>query len=268
MSLPMVRVVAVTTGRDPAPAQEILARRLASRLGVDYVPRSRGSLGQTGLGPQAAVVVVERGRLTIRTGQGALRYHPGMALHRIRLLRSGGLDPMVQAMGLRPGDRVLDATVGPAWDALVAAWATGEQGEVLGLEKVPALALLTAEGLRAYPWPSPDVAAAASRIRIEAEDHLAFLRARPAGSFDVVYFDVMFQQGLPGSQAMRAWRELADPGELTPEALALARIVARRRVVVKERRDSERLALLQPPRLEGGSSSRVVYAVWESEAGS
>lgn len=272
--------VLVTTGRDPLPRQEADALRLAAELGARYVPRGTLGLsrlaaavrpgpgspapagGAAGRRPRPLVLVVERQRLSLYADGRELYYHPGMALQRIRRLRQGRPDPMVEAMELALGDRVLDATLGLGADALVASAVVGPEGRVVGLERVPVLAVLVREGLRGYPWPDPVVAAAAGRIEVRAADHRQWLRQQPAGSFDVVYFDVMFERPLSGSAAMAAWRRVAFEGALEPEVLQEARRVARRCVVLKDRRDSSRLDALKPPRLTGGHSSRVVYGVW------
>lgn len=260
--------VLVTTGREPLPEQEAQAQRLAQELGARYVPRSSIRLSRlrsaapSSRADRPLVLVVERQRLCLHADGQELFYHPGMALQRIRRLRQGRPDPMVEAMGLQAGDRVLDATLGLAADALVAAAVVGPEGQVVGLERVPALAVLVREGLRRYPWPDPELAAAAARIQVQAADHRDWLARQVDGSFDVVYFDVMFERPLSGSAAMAAWRRVAFEGPVTPETLQQARRVARRCVVLKDRRDSTRLAQLQPPALAGGRASRVVYGVW------
>lgn len=255
----------VTTTRRPSPELEERARRLAAELGVPFTRRRDRPLACPEQAPACAFLVVERDGLAVQVAGRRLTYHPGMALHRIRALQAGATDPMVEAMGLEGGEQVLDATLGLGSDALVAAYAVGPQGSVTGVEKVPALAALTREGLRRYPWEQPALAEAAARIRVVAADHRAFMEGCGRGSFDVVYFDAMFERTLSGSSAMAAWRLVADERPLAPEAVALALEVARRRVVVKDRRDSPRLAALSPPRLVGGRSSRVVYGVWELE---
>ncbi|HEY8498190.1 MAG TPA: class I SAM-dependent methyltransferase [Limnochordales bacterium] len=253
----------VTTARHPDEELERQARQLAHRLGLEYWPRRGRPLDPARAGPGRAFLVVERGGLAVHAGGRRIVYHPGMAVHRVRALREGHPDPMVEAMGLTGGEQVLDATLGLGSDALVAAFAVGPRGRVTGLEKVAALAALVEAGLASYPWRDPALAEAARRIEVRAADHRAFLAACPPGSFDVVYFDAMFERSLPGSASMAEWRQVADESPVEMEALQQARRVARRRVVLKERADSRRLARLEPPRLVGGRSSRVVFAVWE-----
>lgn len=253
----------VTTTRRPEPALEARARRLAAELGAVYLHRRDRPLVCPEQRPACAFLVVGQDGLAVHAGGRRLTYHPGLALHRIRALQAGAADPMVESMGLRGGEHVLDATLGLGSDALVAAFVAGPGGRVTGVERVGALAVLTREGLRHYPWEQAAVAEAAARIEVVAADHRAFMERCGRRAFEVVYFDAMFERTLSGSSAMAAWRLVADESPVTPEAVELALEVARRRVVVKDRRDSTRLAALSPPRLVGGRSSRVVYGVWE-----
>ena len=265
--LPAAELV-VTTGRQADEEQQRQARRLAEELGAVYRPRQAHSLGRLLAGPgpggpgRAAVLVVQRHRLVLHVGGEELFYHPGMALQRLRRLRRGRPDPLVEALGLQPGDTVVDATLGLAADALVASAVVGPHGRVVGLERVAVLAVLVREGLASYPWPDPELAQAAARIQVLACDHRDWLAAQPPRSADVVYFDAMFERPLSGSVSMAAWRRAAWEEPVQPEALQQAARVARRCVVLKDRRDSSRLASLRPARIVGGRSSRVVYGVW------
>jgi SAM-dependent methyltransferase len=175
-----------------------------------------------------------------------------MGALRVRRLRGRGAaasgDPFLDACGLRPGESVLDATLGLGADALVAAEAVGPGGRVVGIEAVPALAAWVAEGLAR----SPDTAA--SRIEVRAGDHLALLAAMPGGSHDVVVFDPMFRAARPEPGGFDVVRRLADPRPLSRESLEEARRVARRCVVVKDGApgwDLARLGLVPLPSARG-----------------
>lgn len=259
----------VTTGYLPAPQQWERARRLAEELGAPAVAREKLGLkevarhaGWTPGQPMPWILVVERTRLSLYAAGQRLFYHPGMAIGRLRRIAQGRGDPMLAAMGLLPGETVVDATLGLGADALVAAAAVGPGGLVIGLEIVPALAVLVREGLADYPWPDAESALAAARIQVHAADHRTWLGQAPDGSVDVVYFDVMFERPLSGSAAMATWRTAAFEGAVEPATILRARHVARRAVVLKDRRDSARLQRLAPPKIVGGRSSRVVYGVW------
>jgi len=253
----------VTTSRNATAEEEAQARALARDLGLPVRPR-RGAWRD--LGADAALVVT-RARLVVQTQAGEIFFHPGMARPRVRQLERGQSDVMVEAMGLRPGDTVLDCTLGLGTDALVAAYVVGEAGRVVGLEAVAVLAALVRWGMAHYDPGHDGLRAAMRRIEVVHADHEAYLPSLPPRSFDVVYFDPMFREPVHESAHMRPWRELACYKPLTPAAIAAARRVARRRVVVKERSGSPVFAELGMTRVVGGRKSRIAYGILDVDAG-
>lgn len=214
--------------------------------------------------PVSGALIVREEELSVWTPQGLLLYHPGMALHRVAALRRGENDSLVDAMGLRPGDSVLDCTAGLASDAVVCAHAVGSTGRVVALESVGVLALLLKVGLSQYPGQGPTLTAAMRRVRIRHAEHTQFLSSCTPKSFDVVYFDPMFAQPVTSSQGMAPLRPLANHVPLTSEALELASVVARRVVVVKDRRDGPLHTHMSWDAVHGGSRRRVVYLLREA----
>jgi len=253
----------VTTSRQADPRAERDAAAWAARLAVRSVPRAGRSIPTLCRDEEVeGALVHSSGRPpTYVSADGSVRYfyHPGMALTRIKHLRAGKGDPMVTAMGLAPGDRVLDCTLGRAADAIVAGFVVGPTSRVVGLESSLLLAELTIHGLGTYTPPNREVEAAMRAIDARHAEHLAFLRACPDGAFDVVYFDPLFSEPVPASSAMQPFRPLADHPPLAPEAVAEARRVARRCVVIKERPRAPLWAQLGVKRLVGGKGSSVAY---------
>ena len=250
--------LAVTTPLRPSAATEAQAREAAARRGLPYV--ARGALAAAEVaraaGVEALLVLSPRASI-LWTGGGERRWSAGMGALRAKraAARAAGArddpterDPFLEAAGLRPGDRVLDCTVGLGADALVAATAAGPEGRVVGLEASVALAAWVGEGLSRCGDP------AASRIEIRAGDHADALAALPDGSFDVVLFDPMFRHARAEPAGFDLVRRLADPRPLSPAALERARRVARRWVVVKDGApgwDLARLGLTPLPSARG-----------------
>ena len=262
----MARVDAVVTtvrrGHKYTEANRRLAAETAERLGIPNVPRGSDSLGDLraryGVGN---VLVARSGRLTLDTASGELFFHPGMSHLRIKNLMRGQGDHLVAALDLRAGMHVLDCTLGTGADAIVESYAVGETGRVTALESSPLIAAVIGDGLAHATGDNYDMHAAMRRITVCATDALTYLREQAAGSYDVVYFDPMFRCPLHESAGMNALRARADMRALTPETVAEARRVARRRVVMKERRESgefERLGFFE---VVGGKYSRVSYGV-------
>ncbi len=255
----------VTTIHKPTPAAEEYARALASRLGAPLVARERRSLAalRAAYGADTVLVAAKDGPV-VHTPDGAYFFHLSMAELRINNLKDGKPDHMIAAMGLAPGMSVLDCTLGLATDAIVASFAAGEEGRVVGLESSPLIAAVTGYGLAAFASGRPDVDAALRRVAVVNADYNGHLATLPAASFDIVFFDPMFRTPVMASSSLQPLRQLADPRPVGPAAIAAARLVARRRVVMKEARGSGEFARLGFATIVGGKYSSVHYGVMET----
>lgn len=233
--------LAVTTSASVTPALEERARRLAERWGLPVVRRRRKEALERLQGVAAqAFLVVERERVALSDGLGSIHFTEGLARLRIKNLDAGaGDDTYLRIAGIQPGETVLDCTLGLAQDALVAARAVGPSGRVVGLEKSLALCAVITEGLRSYE-PGPR----SGKVEAVHADAADYLRAQPPRSFDLVYFDPMFEKPRAAQPSFELLRRHAEYAPLTSEVLALARRVARRRVVVKGSRYSQDLKKL------------------------
>jgi len=245
-------LLAVTTSLDAVEPDLGAAEEAARRHLLPFAPRRRRPLREVAseTGAEALLVLGAR-QVAFWDGEEERRWDPGMGLLRARRLRDGERstrDPFLEAAQLRPGEQVLDCTLGLCADALVAAEAVGPEGSVEGIEASPALALLAEEGLRRLPDP------AAARIRVRAGEAGALLAALPSGSFDLVAFDPMFRHPREEPPGFDLVRRLGDARPLAPEALAQARRVARRAVLVKDGSpgwDLARLGLVPLPSARG-----------------
>lgn len=266
--------IAVTTSARGGHCQVDLARRLADDLDVPFVRRMGRSLeavadrySEDGRGRLEAFVVVEASRISVVRLEDAGRrnaelfFHPGMALSRIRRLKHGGADQMVEAMGLSRGDHVLDCTLGLGSDAIVSSWVVGSEGRVVGVEISPVLAVITREGLGSYTEADPDVLCAMRRIEVVCGNHLDYLEGRPDRSFDVVSFDPMFREPVTTSVGIAPMRPWASHDPLPEKALREGMRVARRRVVIKDRANGDDLDRLGVSARVGAAKSRQEYGV-------
>jgi len=250
--------LAVTTPLDPAPEEEATARRAAERHGLEAVPRRGRPLAVVAARAGADALLVLSARRAALWLAGAERpWHAGMGeLRRRRLLQGerATRDGFLEAAALRPGDAVLDATLGLGMDALVAAEVVGPGGRVLGIESSPALAALTAEGLARHP------SEAARRVEVLAGDSAKLLALLPERSFDVVVFDPMFRAPCAQASTFELVRRLADARPLARETLERARAVACRWVVVKDGAPGCDLARLGLAPLPGARRATRLYA--------
>ncbi|MBE3555869.1 MAG: class I SAM-dependent methyltransferase [Firmicutes bacterium] len=210
------------------------AQQMAALLHLPYLPRQGRSIAAL-CGTSRGVFVVEQKALAFYApgSKTAFRYHPSSAIPRIRDASKGIADPLLVACEVQKGDRVLDATLGLGADALVLSWGIGEEGELIALEHSLPIAVVVCDGLRRYQSNRATIDAAMRRIRVFHADHRHFLRHAESSSFDIIYFDPMFVHPRYASAGIAPLRALADPRPLSGDTLALARRVARRRVVVK-----------------------------------
>lgn len=255
----------VTTSRKPRSELRAAAEEWAKRLDTSFVPREDRSLATIAVDENVrGVLVIGDPEPTYYEPARGLEYlfHPNMAKVRIHNLKSGRGDPMVTAMSLDEGDEVLDCTLGRGADAIVASWVVGPGGRVVGIEKVPVIAQLTIHGLRNYEITPADVTEALRRVEAHQADYRDYLPECPADSFDIVYFDPIFDEPLERSQAMELLRVLGDDEPVNAEAIVQALRAARRGVVIKQRVGSglwdELPCCIQ---LVSGTSSRIEYGV-------
>jgi len=262
--------IAVTTSLHPSEAETAAARAAAARWGLAFAERGKRSLEDVRrtAGVDGMLLLTSRSAglwvptphplSPAVTGERVQPWSPGMgALRAKRVAKQipagrprveADRDPFFEAADLRPGDAVLDCTLGLGADALVAAVGAGAGGRVVGIEGSTALAAWVGEGLARSTLPGAD------RIEVRAGDHAALLASLPERSFDVVCFDPMFRHARAEPGGFDVVRALADARPLAPETLVRARRVARRWVLVKDGApgwDLARLGLTPLPSARG-----------------
>ena len=246
---PLDRDAVVTTAPsgDPAEARELAGRfglRAESRAGQTVQELLRQSNG-------APVLVLGSRRADLHERGRTYRATVGMAFLRLLRLRKGETDPLVEHAALKPGDSVLDATLGLGGDALVCAQVTG--APVTGLELDPTIAAFTQSALRRLPRQARE---AAKLIQVIRADHREWLRRQAPRSCDVVLLDPMFRRAVDAAPLFELLRAHAEPSPLDLRTLREAQRVARRGVLVKDAARGEELQRLGlVPRLSRRSAA-------------
>lgn len=252
----------VTTGLKATSDLIANARKTAEALGGRFIFRENLSIDALKEKYRVEMIVLATKKgLVANTPEGELFFHLNMAYLRIKNLRAGKPDNMVEAMGLHEGMSVLDCTLGLASDAIMSSFVVRGGGKVVGLEISPATAWIVQEGLKRFKAEDDEIKAAMGRIEVVRTDYLSYLRAQEKDSVDIVYFDPMFRDPIRRSVHLKPMRFVADHREVTLEAITEAKRVARRRVVIKEGNGSREFERLRVSFVVGGKYSSVQYGV-------
>jgi 16S rRNA G966 N2-methylase RsmD len=255
----------VTTSYHPTPAELEQARSLAAKLGCPFAQRKQSSLPRLKreYGSPDIVVATTLGlRYFSDESKDPFFFHPSTAQVRVKRLLHGMTDGLLEAAGVQEGDTILDCTAGLCSESILFAYAAGPGGDVTALESEPLIALLVGEGLQAYESGLEVLDQAMRRVKVIQTDHLSELRKRPDNSADVIYFDPMFRQTIEETNALAPLKIIANSSELQAEAVLEARRVARRRVVLKEHRESGEFARLGFRKLLR-SNTKIAYGVMD-----
>ena len=254
----------VTTTRKPNEDTKIFAKEISLKLGGKFIEREDFSFETLKkIHGVENILLVKKNSLSVVTSDGELFFHPNTAHLRIKNLRGGEGDRLIDALKISGGSKVLDCTLGLGSDSLVASYVVGAAGKVVALEVNPLIAEIVSHGLKNFSEDSPHILKAMRRVEVVHADCKDFLKTCAENSFDVVYFDPMFRRPIQKSSGLNPIRPLADNRPLTEEIIREARRVAKFRVVMKEHSGSNEFARLGFKILGGGKYSSVAFGVIE-----
>ncbi|MGN1401054.1 MAG: class I SAM-dependent methyltransferase [Bacillus sp. (in: firmicutes)] len=237
-------MIVTTAGR---PDEMIIrtAQETAERLKLPFVFRQKKSLSHFLSQHKQVLVVGKEGILAYdQHAKNPYFFHPNLAMVRVKRLKAGLNDAFIDTAGLRPGDSLLDCTLGYASDSIVASFVVGQSGRVTGIEASPLLAYMTELGLQSWYGTDEEMRQAMKRVKVRATDHLSYLRSLADDSYDVVYFDPMFEESITESDAMQALASFTVYSGLSQEVIEEARRVARKKIVLKDHFRSQRFSAL------------------------
>lgn len=254
----------IVTTTQSAVEREPLMELFLQECGFAYVPRQRKGLEllmQEHLAD--GVIVWERQGPVLYIEGEKFFFHPSMAKNRIAFYRKMQTpDLLVKACQLQTGDSFLDCTLGMGADSIVASYFS-ESGRICGLEHQTAVACVIRWGMKLYNCRMPWLNEAIQRIEVMNCNHQAFLQEQDDQSFDIVYFDPMFQKPLMKSQPISPLRKLADHDPLQSDSIREACRVARKRVVMKDLSAGEELERLGFTLLPGSKHNKLAYGMIE-----
>lgn len=253
----------VTTTQSGAGANHLLEEFLEDSK-FRFVPRERKSLDRIcNENNTEQIIVWENDGPVLYIDNDKFFFHPSMAKNRLAAHRkTGRSDLLIQACELQKGDDFLDCTLGLGADSIVASYFS-EYGKVVGLESSPSVAYTVRWGMKLYQGKMPWLNNAIKRIEVLNAEHLDYLRKQDDNSFDVVYFDPMFQKPLLKSKAISPLRRLANHDPLSMDVINEARRVARKKVVMKELINDDEFDRLGFKKIIGGKNNLIAYGVIE-----
>lgn len=255
---------AITTSKPREHLIEI-AKLISEDINIPYIPKDKVSINKfKKLNDIDDLLIVREDRIQVTSNDNEFFFHPGLSIPRVKHLKKCSYDTMVHAMDLQPGDSVLDCTLGLANDAIVASFIVKEEGKVVGLESSPFIYTITKWGLQKYDRGSKDTRKAMKDITVYNKNYESYLKELPPDSFDVVYFDPMFEKPLYKSSGICNLRNFANYEQLNKDIINLALKVAKKRVVFKDRSDSDNFLKLNADTIIGGKYSNIAYGVFFS----
>ena len=256
----------VTTARKPNLETETLAANFAEKLNLKFVPRKDFSLETLKQMHGAEnILLIKNNFPVILTNEGELFFHPNTAHLRIKNLRQGEGDRLIDAAKIQSGDKILDCTLGLGSDSIVESFAVGITGKVTALEINPVLAEIVRYGMKNFYDDTPPVIEAMRRVEVVTADYFDYLKNCSDNSFDVVYFDPMFRHAINKSSGINPIRPLADNRPLEIISVREACRVARRCVVMKENSRSTEFERLGFKIADGGKYSSISFGVIDSK---
>jgi 16S rRNA G966 N2-methylase RsmD len=251
----------VTTPQSIDSVNEIMAEFI-NESQLEYVPRRSSSVEKLAREHDAdGVIVWETEGPILYVENEKLFFHPSMAKVRIAEYRKKGReDLLIQACQMNQGDSFLDCTLGMGADAIVAAYFS-ETGKITGLEYQRAVAQVIGWGMKLYQGNMPWLNQAINRVKVINCDHKVFLRQQTDQSYDIVYFDPMFNKPLWRSQPLSPLRKLANHDPLDKDTIQEACRVARKRVVLKTLLSGEEIERLGFQKIKGSKHNPIAYGI-------
>lgn len=243
------------------------AKNIAMRYELILIMRKKRSVKEIKERYMDDVLVVGNDEISIMplSGDDTVKYHPNFSMVRGKRLLNNENDALVDAAELKPGMSFLDCTMGLAADSVIASLTVGPSGRVTALEQSFILYLLAKEGLASYDTNIEMVNDAMQAIETVYQNHTAYLEKLPDNSFDIVYFDPMFDEEITDSQSLRLITEVTHTETLSQKTIDEAKRVAAKKVVLKDHFRSsrfEQFGFMQQVR----KTSKVHYGVIKTDS--
>jgi 16S rRNA G966 N2-methylase RsmD len=231
----------VTTAGKNAEKIQNRAKKVADLLNELFIERGSDSIHSIINRYKDDVLMIGIDKISFhpKDGSSSFFFHPNSSMFRVKQLLRGEKDSFIEASNLKKGSFLLDCTLGLGSDSIVASLVSGEEGKVTGLESSKPISFVVKSGLKVWESQIIEMNEAMRRIEVINKDHLEYLKLADDDSYDVVYFDPMFESTIqsPGLQGLKS---SADYRAITQDVINEALRVASQRVVLKDSRTSNR----------------------------
>ncbi|MCA1030393.1 class I SAM-dependent methyltransferase [Bacillus timonensis] len=234
-------MIVTTAGRTNEEMIE-LAKDVAKDLHIKYVERKKSSIGEIHRNYIDDILVVGKERYEIhsRDNNAPFFYHPNSAMFRMKRIIKGEKDPFLSCVNIQRGKSFLDCTVGLGSDSILASYIVGENGKVIGLEANKFISYIVKKGLETWTTNLEVMNKSMRRIKIEHSTYEEFLIQSPDKSYDVIYFDPMFEEDIEESNGINPLKAQAHYSRWSDEIIWHAKRVARERIVLKDHWKSDK----------------------------
>lgn len=225
----------VTTAGRPDDLSFQLVDVACIELNIPYVERKKRSISALSEKYNANILVAGKNRYEYypKGATSPFFFHPNSAAFRLKRLLKGEQDPLIEACQLEKGDTFLDCTLGMGSDSIVAAFAVGDKGKVIGLEVDPYVAFVVKRGLQTFETDNEILKGCMQKIGVIHCNAYHFLQQQGNNQFDIVYMDPMFDETIEESNNFEALRQAGNHMPLTENWVNEAKRVAKKRVVLK-----------------------------------
>ncbi|MEK4229272.1 class I SAM-dependent methyltransferase [Solibacillus sp. FSL H8-0538] len=237
----MCGVTIVTTAGRPDELTQALADKACAELGLRFEPRKKRSVTKLSEQFSANVIVAGKNRYEyyMKGADAPFFFHPNSAAFRLKRVARGEAEPLLSACQLEQGDSFLDCTLGIGADSMLAAFAVGESGRVVGLEADRNVTFIVQKGMQTYDTTELPLTACMRGIDVIHSEAVNYLKQQKDNSFDVVYMDPMFEKVIEEATNFEVLRVAGTHIALSEEWVREAKRVAKKRVVLKAHYQSE-----------------------------
>lgn len=231
----MCGVTIITTAGRPDELSLQLVHAAGEALNAKVVPRKKRSVSKMMDEYAANIIIAGKNRYEYYANgaQSPFFFHPNSAAFRLKRVARGEEEPLLKACQLMNGDSFLDCTLGIGSDSMVAAFAVGAEGRVIGLEADQNIAFIVQNGMKTYDTTELPLTECMRQIEVIHSKAVDFLQQQQDNSFDVVYLDPMFEEVIEEATNFEALRHAGSHITLDAEWISEAKRVAKKRVVLK-----------------------------------